>query len=119
VEEKTIEKVDADSLIDRSKAEIDSDYDAFSESVDVHDTDSDFKAVFNSDRIVGPPCHAVEMGREKVIVAIEKGLSGDKVSEKVAENVGKDQGSQNPEPVPLDLRRYLVRRCVIRRFVNT
>jgi hypothetical protein len=24
-----------------------------------------------------------------------------------------------PEPVPLDLRRYLVRRCLIRRFVNT
>jgi hypothetical protein len=51
------------------------------------DADSDLKADFNSDKIVCPPCHAIEMGREKVIVAIEKGSTGDIVSEKVAESV--------------------------------
>jgi hypothetical protein len=92
VDEKTIEKIDADlSEISFPKTESESDPKTFSVSANSFDADSDLKADFSSDRTDCPPCHAVEMGSEKVIVAFEKGSSGDMVSGKGAENVEGNQ----------------------------
>jgi hypothetical protein len=86
VDQKEIERSDS-NISEVPFPKSDSESKTFPESALALDADSDLKADFNSDKIVCPPCHAIEVGREKVIVAIEKGSSGDIVSEKVAESV--------------------------------